>query len=327
MEQQLQKKEQFINELKQALEIDCQKEEARIIEFIQKTIKELHKDGAVIGLSGGLDSSMCAYLLTKAIGKDKVLAVLLPERDSSAVNHEHAHLVAETLGLKTIDHDMTKTLQEMGVYDIGIKMLESEEEVARYTEKDKAKAKLFLGGYAYPDMISALYGGETSTKWKLVEKLAKKTIYDHFAFQDTKVKLRMVYLYFYAKQHNYAVIGTSDKSEYSIGLYVKYGDGANDIQILRHLYKTQLKQLARYMGLPPEIINKPHSGDLYANAPHTDKLGMSYEELDMLFLAMDKGYSDEKLVEIVPKKGVDGIKQLKKVAALIKSLPLSVDSL
>jgi len=174
MEQQLQKKEQLINELKQALEIDCQKEEARIIKFIQKTIKELHKDGAVIGLSGGLDSSMCAYFLTKAIGKDKVLAVLLPERDSSIVNHEHAHLVAETLGLKTIDHDMTKTLQDMGVYDIGIKMLESEEEVARYTEKDKAKAKLFLGGYAYPDMISALYGGETSTKWKLVEKLAKK---------------------------------------------------------------------------------------------------------------------------------------------------------
>jgi NAD+ synthase len=215
----------------------------------------------------------------------------------------------------------------MGVYDIGIKMLENEEEVAKYTEKDKAKAKLFLGGYAYPDMISALYGGETSTKWKLMEKLAKNYIYNHFAFQDTKVKLRMVYLYFYAKQHNYAVIGTSDKSEYSIGLYIKYGDGANDIQILRHLYKTQLKQLARYMGLPPEIINKPHSGDLYANAPHTDKLGMSYEELDMVLLAMDKGYSDEKLAEIVPKKGVDGVKQLIKVAALIKRLPLSVDSL
>jgi len=172
-----------------------------------------------------------------------------------------------------------------------------------------------------------MYGGETSMEWKLVEKLAKKYICNHFAFQDTKVKLRMVYLFFYAKQHNYAVIGTSDKSEYSIGLYVKYGDGANDIQILRHLYKTQLKQLARYMGLPPEIINKPHSGDLYANIPHTDKLGMSYEELDMLLHAMDKGYSDEKLTEIVRKKGVDSVKQLKKVAALIKKLPLSVDSL
>ena len=161
-------------------------------------------------------------------------------------------------------------------------------------------------------------------KWKLVEKVAKRTIYNHFAFQNTKVKLRMVYLYFYANQYNYAVIGTTDKSEYAISLYVNYGDSANDIQILRHLYKTQLKQLTRHMGLPLEIINKPHSGDLYANVPHADKLGMSYEELDMLLLAMDKGYSDEKLVEIVPKKGVDGIKQIKKVAALVKRLPLSV---
>ena len=327
MEQQLQKKEQFINELKQALEIDCQNEETRIIEFIQKTIKELHKEGAVIGLSGGLDSSMCAYLLTKALGKDKVLAVLLPERDSSAVNHEHAHLVTKILGLKTIDRDMTKTLQEIGVYDIGIKMLESEEEVANYAEKDKAKARLVFGGYAYADMLGAMYGGETSIKWKLVEKLVKKSIYNHLAFQNTKVKLRMVYLYYFASLHNFAVIGTSDKSEYSIGLYVKYGDGANDIQILRHLYKTQLKQLARYMGLPQEIINKPHSGDLYANEPHADKLGMSYEELDMLLLAMEKGYSDEKLAEIVPKKGVESVIQLKKVAALIKRLPLSVDNL
>ena len=220
---------------------------------------------------------------------------------------------------------MTKTLQEMGVYDIGIKMLESEEEVAKYAEKDKAKAKLVFGGYAYPDMLSALYGAETSTKWKLMEKLAKQTTFNHFAFQDTKVKLRMVYLYFYAKQRNYAVIGTTDKSEYSIGLYVKYGDGANDIQILRHLYKTQLKQLARYMGLPTEIINKPHSGDLYANAPHTEKLGMGYEELDVLLYAMDKGYTEKQLAGMVPRRGVDSIRQLKRVSALIKRLPLSMD--
>jgi len=319
--------QQLIDKLKEELKIDCQKEVTCIISYIQRTIKELHRDGAVIGLSGGLDSSISAYLLTKALGKENVLAVLLPERDSSSINHEHAHLIAKILGLETIEHDMTKTLQEIGVYDIGRKKLESEKETAKYVKKTKTGTDLFFGGYIYHDLISALYGEETSMKWKVYEKMAKKTIYEDFAFQNTKVKLRMIYLYFYAKQHNYAVVGTSDKSEYSIGLYVKYGDGANDIQILRHLYKTQLKQLARYMGLPPEIINKPHTGDLYANIPHTDKLGMSYEELDMLLLAMDKGYSDEKLVEIVPKKGVDGIKQLKNVAALIKRLPLSIDSL
>ena len=315
----------LIDTLKKELEIDCQKEEARIIEFIQRTLKEQHRDGAVIGLSGGLDSSVCAYLLKKAIGNDKVLAVLLPERDSASVNHKHAHLIAETLGLETIEQDMTKTLQEIGVYDIGRKKLESEEEAAKYIKKTKTGTELFFRGYIYHDLISALYGEETSMKWKIYEKIAKKTIYEDFAFQNTKVKLRMVYLYFYANQFNYAVIGTTDKSEYSIALYINYGDGANDIQILRHLYKTQIKQLAQYMQLPPEIINKPHSGDLYGNLPHTVALGMSYEDLDMLLLAMEKGYSDEKLTEIVPKKGIDSIKQLKKVAGLVKRLPLSIE--
>ena len=98
------------------------------------------------------------------------------------------------------------------------------------------------------------------------------------------------------------------------------------MEISRHLYKSQLKQLARYLGLPSEIIDKPHSGDLYGNAPHTDKLGMSYEELDVLLYAMDKGYTDEQLAEIVPRKGVEGIKQLKRVSAFIKRLPLSLDT-
>jgi NAD+ synthase len=118
--------QQFKDKLTKELEIDCQKEETCIITYIQRTIKELHRDGAVIGLSGGLDSSLSAYLLTKALGKENLLAVLLPERDSSSINHEHAHLIAKILGLRTIEQDMTKTLQEIGVYDIGRKKLESE---------------------------------------------------------------------------------------------------------------------------------------------------------------------------------------------------------
>lgn len=318
--------QQLFDELKTELEIVCQKEESRIIEFIQTTIKKIHKDGAVIGLSGGLDSSVCAYLLTKALGKGKVLAVLLPERDSSSINHQHAHLVADSLGLETIEHDMTTTLQEIGVYDIGLKKLESEKDEAKYVRMTNIGTKLFFGGYLDHDLLSACYGEETSVKWKLYEKIEKKSINNSFAFNLSKVRLRMVYLYFYANQRKYAVIGTTDNSEYSTGIYCNYGDGANDIQILRHLYKTQIKQLAQFLQLPPEIINKPHSGDLYGNLPHTVMLGMSYENLDMLLLAMEKNYPDEKLKEIVPKNGVESVKQLKRVADLIRKFPLSMDN-
>lgn len=315
----------FFNSLKKELEIDCPKEEARIIDFTQHAIKELHRDGAVIGLSGGLDSTMCAYLLEKALGKEKVLAVLLPERDSAPINHKHAHLVADTLGLKTIEHDLTKTLQEIGVYDIGKKQLKSEAAIDRYIKKAAMATKLF-GGYIEHDMIGAYYGEETSMKWKLFEKIFKKAINEAFAFEMTKPRLRMVYLYFYANQHNYAVIGTTDKSEYSSAIYCNYGDGANDIQILLHLYKTQIEQLARYMNLPLEIIEKPHTGDLYGNLPHTVTLGMNYEELDILLLAMNKNYTDEQLTEIAPKKGIDSVRQLTKVADLIRKFPLSLES-
>ena len=98
-----------MNHLEKALEINCQQEEQRIITFIQKTIKERHKEGAVIGLSSRLDSSVCAYLLVKTLGKKKVLSLLLPERDSSPVCHQHVHMVADNLGLKTIEVDMTNT--------------------------------------------------------------------------------------------------------------------------------------------------------------------------------------------------------------------------
>jgi NAD+ synthase len=315
-----------IDELKKELEIDCQKEEVRIVRFIQTAVKRLHKAGAVIGLSGGLDSSVCAHLIKKALGKEKVLAVLLPERDSSSINHDHAHLVADTLDLEKIEDNLTKVLEEIGVYGIGKKKLENEEQEAKYIKKIQSSVKLFFGGYFYQDLMSAYYGLETSGKWKLYEKLNRKAIHDEFAFQLTKVRLRMVYLYFYADQHNYAVIGTTDKSEYSTGIYCNYGDGANDIQILRHLYKTQIRQLAQYLQIPPVIISKPATGDLYGNLPHTANLGMSYEELDSLLLAIDKGYPAEKLAEIVPEKGVDSIKQLISVADLVKKLPQSINS-
>ncbi len=317
---------QTVADLQSELVIDCPKEETRIIEFIRATLKRLDKHGAVIGLSGGLDSSVCAYLLKKALGKRKVLAVLLPERDSASVNHEHAHLISKTLALETIEHDITKGLDEIGAYDIGGKKLESEELQAKYSKSIQASVKKYFGGYFYQDLLSAYVGLETSRMWKLYKKFSEKFINNNFAFQFTKVRLRMVYLYFYANQRNYAVIGTTDKSEYSTGIYCNYGDGANDVQILRHLYKTQIKQLARHLQIPPEIINKPNTGDLYGNLPHTANLGMSYEELDPLLYAIDKGYPADVLARIVPEKGVESIKQLRKVADLMKKFPLSIDS-
>jgi NAD+ synthase len=313
-----------MNDLRKELSVNCRQEEQRIIDFVKKAIASLHKKGAIIGLSGGLDSSVCACLLVKALGRKKVLALLLPERDSSPVHHQHAHLVADNLGLKTIEIDMTGTLRSIGVYDIGPDKVRNEEEYARESKRRFERNARRYHYHAYlGDFMGAVYGAPTSGMWKVVKKLLPKEASAAFLF--TKVRLRMLYLYFYAWQYDYAVIGTTDRSEYTAGIYDPHGDGANDITLLRHLYKTQIEQLAEHLGLPAEIVRKPHTADVYGSLPHETTLGIGYDQLDVLLHALSKGYSGTRLEGIVPKGKAENVKRCVKNARLMRSLPLSLD--
>jgi len=313
-----------MNDLGKELSINCLDEERRIIDFARQAIARLHKKGAVIGLSGGLDSSLCAYLLEKALGRKKILALLLPERDSSPVHRRHARMVADSLGLKTIEIDMTRTLKDIGVYGIGPEKVRDEVEYARAIKRRMERnARGFHYRTYLSDVMGAASGSHTSRMWKVAKRMIPKEA--KAAFMFTKVRLRMLYLYFYAWQYDYAVIGTTDRSEYAAGIYDTHGDGANDITLLRHLYKTQIRQLAEHMGLPEEIVNKPHSADLYGNIPHETTLGTSYQQLDMLLHAMSKGWAGDQLAGIASRGDLVNVKRCVENARLARSLPLSLD--
>ena len=310
------------NDLKTLLRIDTQIEKDRIIRFISEKLEQLNKDGVVLGLSGGLDSSTCAYLLTEALGKDKILGLILPERDSGKINMEHARMVAKSLGIRTMEIDISGVLDDVGVYKIGPDEIKTESDVERIRQKKElSKQLLGAGDHLAFKRLAIMHGID-----KLPDLLRQlgEVFYKNNAFSLTKVRTRMLHLYYHAWLYNYAVVGTLDKSEFSIGLYDPHGDGACDIAILRHLYKTQIKQLASGIGVPQEITQKKSSGDLYGNEAWEDAMGLTYEQLDQVLFGLEMGYPDEEFIQIVGKEGIDAIKKGKKVSELIRSLPIAL---
>ncbi len=310
------------NRLKKLLEIDIQTEKENIIRLIREQLKQLNKDGVVLGLSGGLDSSTCAYLVSEALGTDKILGLILPERDSGKINMEHARLVAKNLAIRTVEIDISGVLENIGVYKIGPGELKTEADIERMKQKKElSKQILGAGDHLAFKRLAIMHGID-----ELPDSVRPmgEVFYKNNAFSLTKVRTRMLHLYYHAWLHNYAVIGTLDKSEYSIGLFDPHGDGASDIAILRHLYKSQIKQLATWIGVPREITHKKSSGDLYGNEAWEDAMGLTYEQLDQVLSGLDQGYPEEEIIQIVDKEGLDAIKKGRKVSELIRSLPIAL---
>lgn len=280
--------------IRAGLQFDPASTAHEIEHFVQAEIARLNKRGVVLGLSGGLDSTVCAYLCVRALGKKRVLAFILPERDSDAQNIRDAKLVAQTLELKTTHIDLTPILTQLGVYDLISKEWAANRRaietglrwVARITRQPSA----------FSQGLDLLYSSFPNRWERLTHKLLWRPVGHIYAFVITKVRLRMLLLYYYAFLNDCLVVGTTDKSEWSIGFYDKYGDGASDIALLRHLYKTQVRELARYLDVPSQIINKSSSGDLAAGLPNEALIGLSYEQLDAVLWGIEHGLSAEEII-------------------------------
>ena len=309
-------------DLQSDLHIDPAETCTQIVDFIRGQVKRLGKRGVILGLSGGMDSSTCAYLCTIALGRERIQALRLPERDTDPINMSHASLVAENLGLEVKDIDLSPVLSQIGLYDevpAGTAADRSKIEAGvRWMSRLSRRPSTFAFGldYAY---------GERRTFWEnLVRRFFWRSAGQIQAFVFTKVRLRMLMLYYHASLSDCLVIGTTDKSEWSIGFYDRYGDGASDITLLQHLYKTQIKELARYLGVPEEIIQKPSSGDLAAGIPNEVFIGLDYEQLDMILYGLEHEMPVESIMAMtgLNKKAVQTVKQASQRARFRESLPL-----
>ncbi len=245
-----------------ALRIDPAAETERIGTAIRETIfKQLKRKGAVIGVSGGIDSSVVSFLCARALGRDRVLLLFLPETDSSPDSLRLGHLVAESLGAACVTEDISSTLRSAGCYR---RRDESIQHVApEYGPGYKCKIVL-------PDLVNedryAVFSVVVQSPSGKTDKirLSAEAYLGIVAATNLKQRTRKMMEYYYADVMQYAVAGTPNRLEYDQGFFVKNGDGAADLKPIAHLYKSQVYQLAAYLGVPEEIQRRPSMTDTYS---------------------------------------------------------------
>jgi len=258
-------------------------------------LNKLRKRGAVVGISGGVDSSVTLALCAKALGAEHVLGVMMPEKDSSPDSLRLAQKVAEQFGVPHVVEDMTEGLNGLGCYrrrDEAIKRVFPE-----YNSSYKAKITL-LGNLLQKDSLNVFQltiispsGDKKSTRIPIKEYL------QIVAASNFKQRSRMSMLYYHAESRNYAVVGTGNKNEHEHGFFVKYGDGGSDIRPITHLFKTQIYQLAEFLGIPEEIRRRTPTSDTYSAEQTQEEFffRLPFEILDTIWYGWEKGVSVEEI--------------------------------
>lgn len=250
--------------------------------------KVLRRKGAVIGISGGIDSSVTLALAVKAIGAEKVLGIMLPEKDSSPESKELAIKLAEKFKIKTLEEDITGALDGFGCYK-----RRDEAVVTVFPEYNSIDYKMKIGinqsglnQFLPPVFSLTIIDHEGNEKSKI---LPVKEYLQIVAASNFKQRCRMSMLYYHAERLHYAMIGTPNKHEVEQGFFVKHGDGGADIMPIAHLYKSQVYQIAEYFGIPQEIINRTPTSDTYSAEQTQEEFffQMPYHEMDLIWYGME----------------------------------------
>ena len=286
--------------------IDPQKTIQNLIKFIADYSEKLEREGVILGLSGGLDSAVVASLCTKAVGPNKVLALIMPDNDSKKQHVKDALKLAKQLKIKARFINITSYLKKLGAWQLS--------PLNRVLLPQKLKENLVKKVFNYYQKKTGINPFSDS----LLGFRNKKFAYwlrNANAYYRIKHRLRMVLLYLWAEKENRLVVGAANKTEFKIGFFVKHGcDDAADIMPLLGLYKTQVRQLAKYLKIPQEIINKAPSPDIIPGLIDEEAIGMDYETLDKILENLEDGLKVEEIAQKLnlEKQAVEKIKQLTK---------------
>lgn len=229
-----------------------------IEKFLAEKLRKIGAKGFVLGVSGGLDSSVCLRLCAKAVGKDRVLALLMPEKDSPRDDLKDSKELCKLEGVKFKVVDITGPID------------------------------------AYKKAING--------------KIDKKSL------ANIKARCRMAVLYHIANSERRLVVGTSNKSEMLFGYFTKFGDGAADLEPIGDIYKTEVRELAKKMGIPAPVIKKAPSAGLWKGQTDEGEMGITYERLDAILLGIELGLGEKKIAE----RAETSVKEVSRIARMVR---------
>ncbi|MDQ7005757.1 MAG: NAD(+) synthase [Acidobacteriota bacterium] len=266
------------------IRIDPAAESERLAEVLRRQVRrDLRRQGGVVGVSGGVDSAVVLCLAVKALGPERVVGIMMPDRHSSPESVDLARELGDKLGVELLMEDVTPGLEGLGCY-------RRQTEAVRHhfpefdPDRDRFKIHLAEGILDQDRLNYFLLTVEFADGTTRTERLGPRQLNQIVAATNFKQRARTAMLYYHGESLNYAVIGTCNRNEWAVGFIVKHGDIAVDLKPIQHLYKSQVYALADYLGVPEGITSRPPTSDTYSAEQTQEEFFFSlpFQQLDLL---------------------------------------------
>ena len=279
----------------QWMKFDVERETLRIVESLRHILaRDLKRRGLVVGLSGGIDSSVTTALAVKAVGRERVFGLLMPERHSDEETLDLSRSVADCFSVEYVHENISAILEAVGFYqryDAAVR-----DEIPDYGAGWKSKIVLREAGeansFSFFEVVAESPAGESTRK-----RLPLKSYLEIVAATNFKQRIRKMLEYYHADRLNFAVAGTPNRLEYDQGFFVKNGDGSADVKPIAHLYKSQLYEMAEYLQVPETVRRRPPTTDTYSLAQGQDEFYflVPYHQMDLCLYGKNHGLAAEQV--------------------------------